>query len=104
FVGPRPLLPVDQPIDSNTRLLVRPGLTGWAQIRGGRHISAADKDALDAWYVRNVSLTLDLKIMLETVPMLIFGEKITESAIVHARCDLQEVARIKGGMIEQEIR
>jgi lipopolysaccharide/colanic/teichoic acid biosynthesis glycosyltransferase len=104
FVGPRPLLPVDQPIDSNTRLLVRPGLTGWAQVKGGRQISAADKAALDAWYVRNVSLTLDLKIMLETVPMLIFGEQLTESAVVHARRDMQQGARAVGGMIEQEIR
>jgi lipopolysaccharide/colanic/teichoic acid biosynthesis glycosyltransferase len=100
FVGPRPLLPVDQPIDSNTRLLVRPGLTGWAQIKGGRHIAAADKDALDAWYVRNVSLTLDLKIVLETVPMLIFGEQVTEGAIIHARRDTQQGARIQGGMIQ----
>jgi lipopolysaccharide/colanic/teichoic acid biosynthesis glycosyltransferase len=42
FVGPRPLLPVDQPIDSGSRLCVRPGLTGWAQIKGGRQISPAD--------------------------------------------------------------
>jgi lipopolysaccharide/colanic/teichoic acid biosynthesis glycosyltransferase len=38
FVGPRPLLPVDQPINSRSRLLVRPGLTGWAQIRGASDI------------------------------------------------------------------
>ena len=94
FVGPRPLLPVDQPIDSKSRLLVRPGLTGWAQIKGGRQISPADKAALDVWYVGNMSLTLDLKIMLETVPMLIFGERVTETAIVHARRDMQPAARI----------
>jgi lipopolysaccharide/colanic/teichoic acid biosynthesis glycosyltransferase len=103
FVGPRPLLPVDQPIDSNSRLLVRPGLTGWAQIRGGRQISPDDKAALDAWYVRNMSLTLDLKILLETVPMLIFGERVTETAIVHARRDMQLAAKIPDGMFQQEI-
>jgi lipopolysaccharide/colanic/teichoic acid biosynthesis glycosyltransferase len=84
FVGPRPLLPVDQPIDSKSRLLVRPGLTGWAQIKGGRQISPAEKAALDVWYVRNMSLTLDVKIMLRTVPMLILGELVTETAVVHA--------------------
>ena len=99
FVGPRPLLPVDQPIDSKSRLLVRPGLTGWAQIRGGRQISPDDKAALDMWYVRNMSLTLDLKIMLETVPMLIFGERVTETAIIHARRDMQPAARIPDDMI-----
>jgi lipopolysaccharide/colanic/teichoic acid biosynthesis glycosyltransferase len=91
FVGPRPLLPVDQPIDRKARLSVRPGLTGWAQIRGGRQISSDDKAALDLWYVRNVSLTLDLKIILNTVPVLIFGEPVTETAIVHAQHELQLV-------------
>jgi lipopolysaccharide/colanic/teichoic acid biosynthesis glycosyltransferase len=91
FVGPRPLLPVDQPIDRKARLSVRPGLTGWAQIRGGRQISSDDKAALDLWYVRNVSLTLDLKIILNTVPVLIFGEPVTETAIVHAQHELQPV-------------
>jgi lipopolysaccharide/colanic/teichoic acid biosynthesis glycosyltransferase len=103
FVGPRPLLPVDQPIDSKSRLLVRPGLTGWAQIRGGRQISPDDKAALDVWYVRNMSFTLDLKILLETVPILIFGERVTEAAVVHARRDMQRAAKIPSGMIQQEI-
>ena len=103
FVGPRPLLPVDQPIDSEWRLRVRPGLTGWAQIKGGRQISPADKAALDVWYVENMSLTLDLKIMLATVPMLIFGERVTETAIIHARRDMQPAARNPDGMIQQEI-
>ena len=103
FVGPRPLLPVDQPIDSGSRLGVRPGLTGWAQIKGGRQISPADKAALDVWYVRNMSLALDVKILLGTVPMLIFGERVTETAIVHARRDMQLAHNVPGRMIQQEI-
>jgi lipopolysaccharide/colanic/teichoic acid biosynthesis glycosyltransferase len=95
FVGPRPLLPIDQPIDSRSRLLVRPGLTGWAQIKGGRKISPDDKAALDVWYVRNMSASLDLKILLGTVPMLIFGERVTQTAIVHAWQDLQ-LANVPG--------
>ena len=95
FVGPRPLLPVDQPIDSRSRLLVRPGLTGWAQIKGGRHISPADKAALDVWYVRNMSLTLDIKIVFGTLPMLIFGEQATEIPIIHMRRDMPPAAGLQ---------
>ncbi|KAA5602544.1 sugar transferase [Blastochloris sulfoviridis] len=91
FVGPRPLLPVDQPAGHSARLLVRPGLTGWAQIKGGRIISAEDKAALDVWYVRNASLALDLRILLGTIPMVLFGERVAEDAIAQAWRELQEV-------------
>ncbi|QPF94555.1 sugar transferase [Bradyrhizobium commune] len=90
FVGPRPLLPVDQPADYSARLLVRPGLTGWAQIKGGRAISPADKAALDVWYVKNMSFMLDVKIMLGTVPMILFGEKIESDAIAQAWRELEK--------------
>jgi hypothetical protein len=82
---------VDQPIDSGARLLVRPGLTDWAQIKGGREISAADKVALDVWYVRNISFALDVEIALGTIPMVLFGERVTEAAIVGALRDLPGV-------------
>lgn len=75
FVGPRPLLPIDQAEEYSARLAVRPGLTGWAQVNGGRDISAADKAAMDVWYVHNASPLLDLKIILATVHMVIFGER-----------------------------
>jgi lipopolysaccharide/colanic/teichoic acid biosynthesis glycosyltransferase len=86
FVGPRPLLPIDQPMDQRRRLIAKPGLTGWAQVMGGRIISASDKAALDAWYVSNMSLLLDIEIMLRTVPMILFGEKTHPWAIRQA-CD-----------------
>src|SRR5262249_48088673 len=44
FVGPRPLLPADQPENVTLRLQVRPGLTGLAQISGGKLLSAEEKD------------------------------------------------------------
>ena len=58
FVGPRPLLPTDQPMETSARLLVRPGLTGMAQVFGARDISPEDKNALDIWYVQHASLGL----------------------------------------------
>jgi lipopolysaccharide/colanic/teichoic acid biosynthesis glycosyltransferase len=84
FVGPRPLLPIDQPVGYAARLLVRPGLTGWAQVRGGRHLTAVDKAALDVWYVRNASLKLDIEIVLRTVVMVLFGERVSAEALRRA--------------------
>ncbi|MEL6373720.1 MAG: sugar transferase [Pseudomonadota bacterium] len=89
FVGPRPLLPVDQPAPYMARLLVRPGLTGWAQVRGGRELTAADKAALDIWYVHNASLWLDAEIMLRTIPMVLRGERLKLEAVQKAWDDLR---------------
>jgi len=74
LVGPRPLLPHDQPLDSTMRLMVRPGITGWAQVHGGKLITPEDKNALDAWYVRNASFWLDLKIIGKTILFMLGGE------------------------------
>ncbi len=43
LVGPRPLLPHDQPRNPSLRLKVRPGITGWAQVNGGRLLTAQEK-------------------------------------------------------------
>lgn len=82
FVGPRPLLPADQPVGFAARLLVRPGLTGWAQVKGGRHLSASNKAALDVWYVRHASLLLDIQILLRTVVIVLFGERATDDEAI----------------------
>ncbi len=89
FIGPRPLLPADQSTAYAARLLVRPGLTGWAQVKAGRRVSAANKAALDVWYVKNASLTLDLAVLVQTAGMLVVGERISHAAIQHAWRDLQ---------------
>ena len=70
LVGPRPLLV--QYLDRYTpeqarRHEVRPGITGWAQVRGRNAISWDEKLALDVWYVDNRNFWLDLRILLETV-------------------------------------
>jgi lipopolysaccharide/colanic/teichoic acid biosynthesis glycosyltransferase len=100
FIGPRPLLPCDQDEAYRARLLVRPGLTGWAQVIGGRAISPADKAALDVWYVRNASLRLDIEIVLRTIPMVFIGERVSETLIRRAWQDLSRsgVLKVKGGL------
>src|SRR5262245_45828348 len=45
LIGPRPLLPHDQPSNATTRLMVRPGITGWAQVNGGKSITPGEKNA-----------------------------------------------------------
>lgn len=81
FVGPRPLLPADQSPRYAARLGLRPGLTGWAQIKGGRHLSIHDKAALDLWYVKHASFPLDLAILIGTLRTVLFGERIDPQAI-----------------------
>jgi lipopolysaccharide/colanic/teichoic acid biosynthesis glycosyltransferase len=49
------------------RLAVRPGITGWAQIHGRDSIPWPKRFELDAWYIENWSLALDVKIILRTV-------------------------------------
>jgi len=73
LIGPRPLLPVDQPSDIRLRLQVRPGLTGLAQISGGTSLSADEKSAIDEWYIRHASLWLDIKIILRTIWVMVRG-------------------------------
>lgn len=70
LVGPRPLLPEDQPSSSALRLSVRPGITGWAQVNGAKLVTKEDKEKLDEWYIRNASLWVDLKIALKTLRIL----------------------------------
>ena len=70
FVGPRPLLMEYLPLYSHEqarRHLVRPGLTGWAQVQGRNSLSWEDKFRLDVWYVDNRNLALDLRILWLTI-------------------------------------
>jgi undecaprenyl phosphate N,N'-diacetylbacillosamine 1-phosphate transferase len=69
FVGPRPLLVEYLPLYSagqRRRHLVKPGITGWAQVNGRNAISWRQKFEYDQWYVDHVSFLLDLKILFMT--------------------------------------
>jgi len=74
LVGPRPLLPRDQPPDPSVRLLIKPGLTGWAQVNGGKSLTAEKKNEYDEWYVRNASMLLDVRILWRTFGFIVRGE------------------------------
>jgi len=70
LVGPRPLLPAYLPRYSARqarRHLVRPGLTGWAQVNGRNAISWEAKFELDNYYVDHASLKVDLRILGRTL-------------------------------------
>jgi lipopolysaccharide/colanic/teichoic acid biosynthesis glycosyltransferase len=80
FVGPRPLLMQYLPLytpEQARRHEVRPGLTGWAQVKGRNSLDWEQKFALDTWYVENRSLWLDLKILALTVRAVVKREGIS---------------------------
>ena len=72
FVGPRPPLtyhPWDYSEYSDFQLRmfeVRPGITGWAQINGRKDVEWNKRIELNVWYVDNMSLWLDIKIIITT--------------------------------------
>jgi len=74
IVGPRPTLryQVDQYTPfQRRRLEAKPGITGWAQIRGRNSLRWPERIELDVWYVEHQSLRLDLLILMRTVPMIL---------------------------------
>lgn len=69
FIGPRPFIPLDKLPEgdiSETRYMVRPGLTGLSLIHGGRFIEHEEKLKLDKVYYDNFGFLQDLKILLFT--------------------------------------
>lgn len=80
LVGPRPLLMQYLPLysaEQARRHVVRPGVTGWAQVNGRNAISWEDKFKLDVWYVDNQSLWLDMKILWLTVKKVVVRDGIS---------------------------
>jgi sugar transferase EpsL len=70
LVGPRPLLMHylgRYTPEQARRHEVKPGITGWAQVNGRNAITWEEKFKFDVWYVDNISLFLDLKILVMTI-------------------------------------
>ncbi len=83
FIGPRPERPefnkslAEQISFYDLRHSIRPGLTGWAQVRypyGASVEDAKEKLQYDLYYIKNYSLLLDLEILVKTVQVVLFGK------------------------------
>lgn len=82
LVGPRPLLIEYLPLynsEQKKRHLVKPGITGWAQVNGRNTIAWEQKFALDTWYVSHLSFILDVKIILLTIKRVIKKEGVNSA-------------------------
>ena len=80
LIGPRPLLVEYLSLydeQQSRRHLVRPGITGWAQVNGRNLVSWPQRFEMDVWYVDHVSFLLDLKIIYLTVLNIITAKGIS---------------------------
>ncbi|MDF2177505.1 sugar transferase [Aliiglaciecola sp. CAU 1673] len=85
FIGPRPLLVEYLPLyseEERRRHSVKPGITGLAQVNGRNAISWKQKFHYDLLYVDNMSLQMDIKIVLLTVKKVLGAEGVNASAKV----------------------
>ena len=84
FIGPRPTMattPYDQlPEISKRRLVVRPGITGYAQAYYRNSITQQEKFQYDCYYAENISFAMDVKVLLQTVKSVLKRENIYVSA------------------------
>lgn len=85
LVGPRPLLVEYLPLYNDKqarRHLVRPGITGWAQVNGRNSLTWNKKFELDIWYVDNLSFFTDIKILVLTIGNVLSPKGINHSESV----------------------
>ncbi len=79
FVGPRPTLPYqveNYTEEQKRRFLMRPGVTGLAQVKGRNNLTWGEKIAYDIEYIDNFSLWTDIKILFKTVAVVLKREEI----------------------------
>lgn len=70
LIGPRPLLPEYLPYYTEReqlRHIVRPGITGWAQVNGRNNVTWDQKLEYDAYYVEHLSFAMDIKVLFATI-------------------------------------
>ncbi|MGQ0468124.1 MAG: sugar transferase [Sporichthyaceae bacterium] len=109
-VGPRPALPEHIPYYSKRqlgRLAVRPGLTGWAQVRGRNTSTLAQRIEHDLWYIENRSWHLDLRILVATVRCVLLPTGVVGEGGVNPTFEglaIEERRRAAEGRIPQQDR
>lgn len=77
LVGPRPTILCQVKEYDNfqkKRLLVKPGITGWALINGRNNLNWPERIKLDIWYIEHWSFRLDIKILFKTIFVIMIGE------------------------------
>jgi len=82
LIGPRPLLIDYLPLyneQQKKRHLLKPGITGWAQVNGRNAISWEKKFELDVWYTQNIGFFLDLKILFLTIKKIFVSEGVNQA-------------------------
>jgi undecaprenyl phosphate N,N'-diacetylbacillosamine 1-phosphate transferase len=86
LIGPRPLMASYLPLYNvfqKRRHNVLPGITGWAQVKGRNAISWQQKFEHDVWYVDNISLKLDIKILFMTIQKVFKFDEINQSGVLN---------------------
>jgi lipopolysaccharide/colanic/teichoic acid biosynthesis glycosyltransferase len=76
------------------RLEVKPGITGWALVNGRNILSWSEKIELDIWYIDHWSLFLDLKMLFNTIWVVVFTRK-----VFTGKMGIQDIFRIKTTII-----
>jgi lipopolysaccharide/colanic/teichoic acid biosynthesis glycosyltransferase len=97
IVGPRPLLMKYLPFyteEERLRFIVRPGITGWAQVNGRNEASWDDRLRRDIWYVQNQSFLLDIRILWMTVVRVVRRQQV----IVDARSAMLNLDEERAGL------
>lgn len=80
IIGPRPERPsLTEKFERNypgfkKRLIIKPGLTGWAQVNGGYDLNPLQKLELDLYYIKHLSFRLEVRILLKTIYVVITGK------------------------------
>lgn len=93
LIGPRPLLPEYLPYykgKERLRHTVRPGITGWAQCHGRNNLCWDDRLAMDVYYVENLTMMMDIKIVFQTIKNVLGGK------------DVNIIPSLKGGKLSDE--
>jgi len=86
IIGPRPMLDYQAPRcigEENLRFEMRPGLTGWAQVKGRNDIQWEERIQYDIEYVKKFNIFMDIKIVFKTIS-LVFKRQGTD--VYNSRC------------------